>query len=137
MAARMLVRGEYRIEPPLKWVQIKESSFLPSDRGGSQVSDVVLQLTEEERETDEGVFVTVTCDKVAPWTASTCDPVNLLDSVKDLVAECAGHNVTGEMIAYDTEYLGYVTRVIVDDEGAREERARLVWPDGSEAESLN
>lgn len=132
----MRVLGEYRIDPPLKWSEIKKSGFLSSDQGGSQITDIVLQLTQEERDTDTEFITVVTCDRVIPWTDSTYDPRNLLENAKELIAECGGHSVTGQMVAYDTEAVGYVIRVVVDAAGAREEKARMVWPDGSEVESL-
>lgn len=136
MGPRIAVRGEFRIDPPLKWSEIKVSSFLPQEQGGSEITDLVLQVLSEERETEEGVITVLTCDRAIPWTHSPYDPANLLENAEELRAECAGHDVSGEMVLYDTERVGYVTRIAIDGDGVREERARLLWPDGEEAEPL-
>jgi hypothetical protein len=136
MGLKIAVRGEFHIDPPLKWAEIKNSRFLHSDQGGTEITDVILQVTANEFDDDEGVRTVITCDRVVPWMASPYDPSNLLENVEDLRAECAGHTVTGQMVLYDIERLGYVGRVVSDAEGVREERARLIWPDGSEVDPL-
>lgn len=135
MAARMRVVGEFRIEPPLILSEIKQSSFLPDSEGGSRAGDVVLKLDRRSTETDTEVVTAITCECAVPWTTSTYDARNLLEDVKELVAECEGHKVSGQMIAYDIE-TWYVTRVVVDSDGVREDVAKMVWPDGTEVESL-
>lgn len=137
MGARIFVRGELRIEPPLKLSQIKASSFLPVGDGGGRIAEIELQLARDETETDTSLVTVVTCNRVAPWTSSPYDARNLLESVEALMEECAGHDVTGQLVMYDSEFLGCVARIVVDENGVREERAQLVWPDGSEAEPLN
>jgi hypothetical protein len=131
----MRVLGELCIEPPLTLAEIKQSSFLSTSDGGTRVADVVLQLTQETRETDTEVVTVITCERAVPWTTSTYDAGNLLEDVKELVAECGERKVSGQMIAYDTE-IWYVTRVVVDEDGVREEVAKMIWPDGTEVESL-
>lgn len=136
MGARIAVRGEFRIDPPLKLSEIKESGFLSDDDGGSQIRSIVLVLDHEEMETDTSVTTVVTCSRVVPWMASPFDPRGLPEDVEELRAECGGHTVTGQMVLYDSERLGYASRVIADSSGVREEEARLVWPDGTEADPL-
>lgn len=136
MGMRISVRGEFRIEPPLKWSEIKVSSFLHAEQGGSGITDLVLQVISEDHDTEDGVNTVITCDRAVPWTHSPYDPANLLENAEDLRAECAGHEVTGEMVLYDTERVGLVTRIVMDAEGVREERARLLWPNDEEAEPL-
>jgi hypothetical protein len=136
MGLQIAVRGEFHIDPPLKWVEVKNSRFLHTDQGGTEITDVVLQVTAEEFDDDEGVRTVITCNRVVPWTASPYDPRNLLENMEELRAECTGHTVTGQMILYDIERVGYVSRIVSDSEGVREERALLIWPDGSEADPL-
>ncbi|MFE0472457.1 DUF6205 family protein [Streptomyces sp. NPDC058947] len=136
MSLRLVVRGEFRIDPPLKWSDIRNSRFLPADHGGTEITDIVLQVQTETTDDDEGVRTLFTCDRVVPWTRAPYSPTTMLENVEDLRTECSGHSVTGEMVLYDTERVGYVTRVVSDRDGVREERARLVWPDGSEVEPL-
>lgn len=135
MAARMRVVGEFRIEPPLTLAEIKQSNFLPASEGGSHVGDMVLQLDHSSTETDTEVVTVITCKRAVPWTTNTYDARNLLEDAKGLVAECGEHKVFGQMTAYDTE-TWYVTRVVVDEDGVREEEAKMIWPDGTEVESL-
>lgn len=137
MSVRMFVRGEYRIDPPLTLAEVEKSSFLSEQEGGSQITDIVLSLEHEERRTETEVITTITCSRVIPWSASAYDPCNLLENVQGLVAECRGHAVTGEVVAYDADLTGYVMRVVADADGVREEKARMIWPDGSEVEPLH
>ena len=136
MSDRMFVRGEYRIEPPLTLAEVEKSSFLPESEGGAQVPDIVLSLDREEHRTETQVVTTITCSRATPWTTSAYDPGNLLEDVQALVAECRGHAVTGEVVAYDSDLTGYVMRVVADSDGVRQETARMIWPDGSSVEPL-
>lgn len=136
MSHRIAVRGEFLIDPPLKWSEIKNSRFLHSADGGAEVTDLVLAVSTEEYDTDEGVSTVITCDRAVPWSHSPYDPRNLLEDAKELRAECAGHTVTGQMVLYDAERLGLVIRVVSDADGVREEQARLAWPSGGEADPL-
>lgn len=130
------MRGEFSIEPPLKLSEIRDSDFLPADEGNLQLASIELLLSRAERETDAEVITTITCDRVVPWTSAPCNPGDLLESVRVLIAECQGHKISGQIVLYDEDHLGCVSRVIVDESGAREERAELVWPDGSKAKAL-
>lgn len=136
MADEMSVQGEFRIDPPLKWPEIKNHGLLSQEDGGTRITDIVLQVAATETDTDEGVHTVVTCARVVPWRGSVYDAENLLANVEELRAECAGHTVTGEMVLYSRDYPGYVMRVVSDADGVRKEAARLVWPDGSEAKPL-
>ncbi|MCP9209671.1 DUF6205 family protein [Streptomyces sp. NEAU-Y11] len=136
MSIRMAVRGEFRIDPPLKWPAIKDSAYL-ANGDGAAMTDIILRVDAEESDTEDGIHTVITSSRVVPWTSAPYDPRNLLSNIKDLQAECTGHVIQGQMVLYDVEMPGYITRVILDEAGPREERARLVWPDGSEAEPLD
>lgn len=137
MGLSIVVRGELRIDPPLKWSEIRKSRFLRTEEGGTEVTDLVLDVHAARQDTDEGMNTVITCDRAVPWNTSPHDPRNLLENVRGLRAENPGHTVTGELVLYDADFLGDVRRIVSDDVGVREEKARLVWPDGTEAETLN
>lgn len=136
MGFRFAVRGEFRIDPPLKWSEIKGSSFLREEQGGTEVTDIVLQVSTQSFDAEEGVRTVITCDRAVPWSHAPYDPRNLLENVYTLRAECVGHKVTGQVVLYDMERVGHVSRIVSDEKGVREEQARLVWPDGEDADPL-
>ena len=95
MALRLKLRGEYRIDPPLKWSEIRNNPFLSPKDGGTGLHPVTLRLTAENQETDDALTTIITCSAVGPLMESPFDPGNLEKAVNELRAECEGLTVTG------------------------------------------
>lgn len=130
------VRGELRIDPPLKWGQIRESRFYDADgigRPGDRQPDVLLDVEREDTETEEGIVTRLHCRRVIPYQSAPYTARTLLEDVRELYEAFPGHAVRGQLVAYDEEP-GQIWRVVADDAGVRKEWARLVWPDGTEVE---
>ncbi|AXH66277.1 hypothetical protein SEA_SATIS_116 [Streptomyces phage Satis] len=137
MSYTATVTGFLTIEPPLKWSEIRESRFLLENQAdGSRDTDVVLDLDREEVETEEGVSTIITCSMAVPCRRAF-DCRNLDEDTGLFVEEMKklGRTVRGEMVAQPRDYGdGGIWRVVVDEEGARKEMAKLQWPDGSEVQ---
>lgn len=135
MSTRITVRGEFRIEPPLKWVEIKDSPFFVNQPGPDD-PDIVFKVATSNTETDDGVVTVITCDRVVPLTQSAYDPVNLAGCVSELCDDLKNHSIAGEMILYNRDDPGDIRRVVVGPDGVHEEQARILWPDGTAVELL-
>lgn len=135
------VRGELTIKPPLKWRQIHESRFYAEGmdrRAGRGIPsaarpDVVLDVLREDTATEEGFNTRLYCTRAVPYQGAPYTAGTLVEDIEELCAAFPGHTIRGQIVLYDEEP-GSVRRVIADDDGVREERARLVWPDGTEVE---
>jgi hypothetical protein len=131
------VAGQLTLDPPLKWVEIRESMFfLENQASGMRDTDVVFHLEREEFETDEGVNTVFTC-KLAIPCRETFDCRSLDEETALFVRKMAeiGRTVRGELVVQPRDYGdGGIWRVVVDENGTRKEMAKLQWPDGSEVE---
>lgn len=131
------VDGYLTIEPPLKWSEFRESRFFIDTNVSADDPDVVLRLEREDVETDEGVSTVFSCRIAVPCRKGAYDPRNLAEDCSLLFEELkkSGHTLNGELIVQPRDYGdGGIWRVVVDEEGARKEVARLQWPDGSEVQ---
>lgn len=137
MSYTATVGGYLTIDPPLKWSEIRDSPFLLENQvDGTRDTDVVLHLEREEVETDEGLNTVIT-SKLAVPCRQAFDCRNLDEDAGLFVKamEGIGRTVRGELIVQPRDYGdGGIWRVVVDEEGARKEMAKLQWPDGSEVE---
>lgn len=130
MSVRVTVRGEFRIEPPLDWFEIKDSPFSVT-KNGLDDQDVILAITNKNIETNRGIETVISCDRVIPLMEAPYDARNLLEDVRALRAKFEGHAVTGEMVVYNLDEPGDIRRVIAGPDGVREESAQILWPDGT------
>ncbi len=132
------VGGYLKIEPPLKWSEFRESRFFIDNNINSDDPDVILRMDREDVETDEGVSTAFTCKIAVPLQQDGFyNPRNLVEDCDLLFEELKGlgHTLSGELIVQHRDYgEGGIWRVVVDDEGARKEMAKLQWPDGSEVQ---
>jgi Family of unknown function (DUF6205) len=130
-AYESIVSGRFTIEPPLTWSQIKNSRFNVED-GTGKSPDIRFEVFQEETETDEGLNIRIFCRSVAPYQPSRFGAYTLVEDAAELRDAFPGHEIRGEMILCGDDS-GDIRRVVIDDTGVREEKARLLWPDGTEA----
>lgn len=129
------VNGEFTIDPPLNWAEIKASRFYLGDKPGSREDPgVVLSVSRSEEETDSGVSIVFTSSSAVPYRESF-DCRDLEKDVKSLSDEMTeiGRTVRGQMVV-DGEWAGDIWRVVADGAGVRKELARFLWPDGTEVQ---
>jgi len=128
------VDGQFAIDPPLKWSDIRESRFYLDNKGTVSIDDpgVVLLVDVDVKETDEGESTIRTSRLAVPWRESF-DCRKLDKDVKALAEAMAetGRTVTGEMVVTG-DYAGDIWRVVADKDGVRKEEAKFQWPDGTE-----
>lgn len=121
------LHGELVIEPPLEWVEYRNSRF------HTQEGSPLLKLVErvEEQQTDDG-SVTV---RVAVGVAAALDEAKAytIDEEITALAETFGstHRFAGHIVRAG-EDTGDVERHWIDGTTARSEKAILSWPDGTE-----
>ena len=132
--------GYLRIEPPLDWFDIKESGFHLENQSfpNGRYPTISLTLEQVDSETRTGFTRSVTAALVEPERGGGVDFRKLGDDVKALVEEMTplGRKVSGQILVrpvYSGD--GGTWRVVVDEEGVREEFARHQWPDGTEVNS--
>ncbi len=132
------VDGYLEIDPPLRWAEFRESRFFVDNSVSDDEPDVVLRMDREDIETEDGVSTVFSCKFAVPLrVGSAYDPRNLAGDCGLLFEELkkTGHTLAGELIVQPLDYGdGGIWRVVVDDEGARKETAKLQWPDGSEVQ---
>lgn len=131
------VSGSYRIDPPLKWSEIRESRFLEQNQKASKdQTDVVLLVDSEERETDDGVTQILSSNTVVPCRpAFDCRALDEHTEMLVVAMREIGRTVTGEMLVQPHDYGdGGIWRVVVDENGVRKDMAQLTWPDGTSVE---
>lgn len=130
------VVGHLTITPPLNWAEIRSTRFYTAVAGGrhsGNMPDMILQVDSREVETDEGVNTVLSSQFVVPCTDSRYRLRSLTEDVKELCETFKDHEVRGELTLWGEDY-GDIRRVVVDEDGVREEKATLSWPDGSEVE---
>lgn len=138
MSYTAFVGGYFTIQPELKWSEIRNSKFYLDNKPQVSRTDpgIVLRVDSNEVETDEGVNTALTCSYAVPWRESF--DCRALDEDADALVKAMeeiGRTVRGEMVVQPRDYGdGGIWRVVIDEEGARKEMARLQWPDGSEVE---
>lgn len=123
--------GELRIEPPLKWAQIKDSQHLGCERARENSKGVCLVERSDPVETDEGTLNRRYADSLAfAWDY----PVRLyeiVDEIQALVDAYPDHEFTGELRGEGCDF-GDIWLLRVNA-GRRVERIlpTITWPDGT------
>jgi hypothetical protein len=124
------VRGEFAIEPPLTWTEIKASPFEPVGRGKYGAVDIDLDLRVEETsvDTDEGTLVRRTGTALVMRQIDEYRARDLVQQVQTCIDAFPGHAFTGRLECEGEENAD-MWRVIVRDGQAVRIEPRIVWPD--------
>lgn len=124
------VRGEFTIEPPLTWNEIKDSPFEPVGRGQYCALDIDLALRVEETsvDTDEGTLVRRTGTALVMRQIDEYRARDLVEQVQRCLGLFPGHTFTGRLECEGEENTD-LWRVIVRDGRAVRIEPRIVWPD--------
>lgn len=129
------VEGELTITPPLEWGQLKESTFFAegthAHRHPSNAPDVKFLVEEDEEETSQGFYLKRYAAHVVPYREEPYRCRTILDDIRSLIGDFPENEFRGIFILTG-EYVGDLRRILVDERGVREEKAKLIWPDGSE-----
>ncbi|MEV3857778.1 DUF6205 family protein [Streptomyces sp. NPDC050095] len=129
------VTGEFAIEPPLTWREIKRSPFsFPSALGHSVREyraddlDLALRINEKTIETDEGTIVRRTAPALVMREIDEYRARNLVEQVQRCLDLFPGHTFTGRLECEGEENTD-LWRVAVRDGRAVRVEPRIVWPD--------
>ncbi|MER5750680.1 DUF6205 family protein [Streptomyces sp. NPDC002088] len=122
------VRGEFTIEPPLTWPEFKDSRFAPDNITSSYDPSLVLRVSEESVDTDEGPLLKRTATALVMREIDEYRERGLVDEVQAAVDSFPGHTFTGRLECEGEENTD-LWRVIVRDGRAVRIEPRIVWPD--------
>jgi len=131
------VTGEFAIEPPLTWNEIKASPFTsPSchdrnvrlHRATNHEYDLVLRVEEESVDTDDGEMVRRTASALVMPHIDEYRARGLVEQVQKVIDLFPGHTFTGRLECEGEENTD-LWRVVVRDGRAVKVEPRIVWPD--------
>lgn len=130
--------GSVTISPPIPWAEFRETEF-HNHHGEHRELDRILWLdVEEERlEEDEGSLFRKLATGIRIGTYGEYSATNLRQELIQLIRTFRIAKATGEQRHFEGGFLvegeqqGDVWRITVDDVEVNEQRAKLVWPDGS------
>lgn len=124
------VTGEFAIEPPLTWNEIKASPFEPVGRGMYGAVDIDLNLRVEETsvDTDEGTLVRRTAASLVMREIDEYRARDLVKQVQRCVDLFPGHTFTGRLDCEGQENTD-LWRVVIRGGQAVKVEPRIIWPD--------
>lgn len=116
--------GEIRIDPPLNWKQIQEC---PYGSGWSKGGDIRLELTTEEKDTEEGKVQIISCDLLLP-ASPHFKGYHMEEHIREVVQKFPDHTFSG-CIDVVTES-GDRSRIVVGkDREVRTITPEIIWPE--------
>lgn len=119
--------GELRIEPPLRWIEYRDSEFLePDDRCIKLAEGIVVDDTEDGQVVIRNA---VSVQRRWPDWRPTCGVVAELARLA--TAFGVDHTFHGYLVR-EGEEAGDVERYWIEGATAKSEEARLTWLDGTE-----
>lgn len=122
------VTGEFAIEPPLTYSEFKDSKFAPDNITSSYTPSLVLRVSEQVVEKEDGVFLRRTATALVMREIDEYRERGLVDEVQSALDTFPGHTFTGRLECEGDENTD-MWRVVVRDGRASKVEPRIVWPD--------
>lgn len=122
------VTGEFAIEPPLTWPEFKDSPFAPDNVASSWDPSLILRVTEESIDTDQGPLLKRSATALVMRDIDEYRERGLVDEVQSAIDSFPGHTFTGRLECEGEENTD-IWRVTIRDGRARRIEPRIVWPD--------
>jgi Family of unknown function (DUF6205) len=122
------VTGEFAIEPPLTWNELKNSEFAPHNITDRYDPDLILRVSEETVDTEEGQLIRRSATALVMREIDEYRAYNLLAQVQKAVDAFPGHTFTGRLECEGEENTN-IWRVVIRDGRAVKVTPRIVWPD--------
>jgi hypothetical protein len=122
------VRGEFTIEPPLTWNEMKDSSFAPHNATSNYEPSLILRVSETQVDTADGPLLRRTASALAMREIDEYRERGLVDEVQHAIDSFPGHTFTGRLECEGQENTD-IWRVIVRNGRALRIEPRIVWPD--------
>lgn len=121
------VKGHFTIEPPLTWPEFKTSMFHP-DSDDPYGADLRLHIVEQEIQTEHGVSIIRTADRLEMLQIDEYRAYHLVEQVQKAVDSFPGHTWSGGLEC-EGEESGDIWRVQIIDGIADKIEPQIVWPD--------
>ena len=128
MSYRTHVTGEFAITPPLTWNKFKDSEFTPENVKGKWDVSLVLRVTEDTVDTDEGPLLRRTATALVMREIDEYRERGLVAEVQSAIDSFPGHTFTGRLDCEGEENTD-IWRVVIRDGRAVKVEPRIVWPD--------
>lgn len=125
------VTGEFTITPPLTWPEFRDSRFAPHNAKSRYEPSLLLRVTEDTVDTDEGQMVRRTATALVMRPIEEYRAHGLLDEVQEAIDAFPGHEWSGRLDCAGEENLD-AWRVLIRDGRAVRIDPEIVWPDGSD-----
>ncbi|MET7436611.1 DUF6205 family protein [Streptomyces sp. NPDC005496] len=125
------VTGEFSIEPPLTWNEIKNSPFDKAGREGLWYApeiDLGLRVAEDSVDTDEGPLLRRTGAALVMPYIDEYRARHLVEQVQRCIDLFPGHTFSGRLECEGEENKD-LWRVVVRDGRAVKVTPRIIWPD--------
>jgi hypothetical protein len=122
------VTGEFAIEPPLTWPEIKNSKWAPDNAKNSYDPSLTLRVDEQTVDTDDGPLLHRTATALVMREIDEYRAYGLLEEVQAAVDSFPGHTFTGRLECEGEENTD-LWRVIIRGGRAVRIEPRIVWPD--------
>lgn len=122
--------GEFIINPPLTWGEVRASRFGP-DQFERYRLDIKVRVGETVVDDDEGTRITRTGVALVPAYEEEMRGYDIVDHVQQFLDEHPGHALVGRLDCAGEE-TGDLWRLEVHDGRAVKVEPRIVWPDGTE-----
>jgi len=122
--------GEFVINPPLTWGEVRSSGFSP-DAFEKNELEVKIRVGEQVVDDDEGTRITRTGVALVPAHDDEMRGYNIVEHVQLFIDEHLGHELIGRLDCRGEE-TGDLWRLEIQNGRAVQVRPRIVWPDGTE-----
>lgn len=122
--------GEFAIEPPLTWAEVRSSDFSPEHFDDNRL-DVKIRVEETEVDTDDGLVIKRSGVALVPAYEDEMKGYNIVEHVQRFIDAHPGHALTGRLDCEGKE-AGDLWRLEVHEGRAVKVTPRIIWPDGSE-----
>jgi hypothetical protein len=123
--------GEVSISPPLKWKELKGSDFITEctrSSGRKSGQSLIFEITEVQRDTDEGEETVRTCSAVIPVRGGHGASGYLAANMREIMLAHPGHVFKGEFITYPEPGMHqFPTRILVTGAEVVEQTADVTW----------
>lgn len=121
--------GSVAINPPLEWGDLTDKDrWLAARRRGSVWTDVLLVVTEESVDTQEGTLFRKSATRIVANDGES-DMRDLEENIQEIVTRHGDRQFTGYIECRSTDY-GDVWRVMVRDGKVRRVDPIITWPEG-------
>ncbi len=126
--------GEFAIEPPLNWAQVRDSHFSP-DHFEEHRFDVKLRVEEEAVDTDEGQMIRRTGVALEPAYEEDMRGYDIVEHVQRFLDTYGPEHTLSGRLDCEGEETGDLWRLEIHDGRAVKVTPRIIWPDGTEGAS--